>query len=536
MNRRGYLVWVLTLVVAGAVWLSAACDGGQAGGTLRVALISDPIFLDPVNLQDDRGLQIGDCLFDSLTKFDSKTGELLPSVAESWTANEDATVWTFNLREGTKFHDGSTVTAGDFKYGWERICDPDNLSEISYHLAAVKGYQAMRDGAAAELEGVVAVDDYTLEVTLSYGMGDFEFVVGHPALAPVPQAAVEGDGEYSEKPIGNGPFMMVEPWAHGEYIKVSRFDDYYGEKAHVDGVDFIVYQDEVAAYRDFQAGNLDFSIVPPAEIESARSEYGLSEDGLEAGPERQFLWGPELAPGFMSINCTDEVLGNEALRQALSLAVNRKAIANAVYEGAYQPASGIVPPGIPGYLADQWEYCRYDVESAEDKLAEAGYPNGQGLAEIVVVFPSEADVDDVMQLIRSDWESIGVKIKLESLAFAQYAEALYSGDYQIAQVGWGADYPIMGNFLFPLFYSESGDNFSLWSDSVIDARLVAAATIVNTKERIAEYQEIERVIGESSPVIPVVVLGHRHVVSERVRSLVFSPMTLWNLNEVWLAE
>ncbi len=152
----------------------------------RVA-IAEPAFIDPLNLVESEGLQVGNALFDSLVAFDSKTSEAVPAVAESWETSTDARVWTFHLRQGTTFHNGREVTAADFKYAWERICNPVNESHVAYHLAAVEGFDDMQSGAATELSGVAAIDTYTLQVTLSYPFADFDYVVGHGALAPVPR-------------------------------------------------------------------------------------------------------------------------------------------------------------------------------------------------------------------------------------------------------------------------------------------------------------------------------------------------------------
>jgi oligopeptide transport system substrate-binding protein len=560
MKKRWLLALVLALVLAGAVGALAACgeaeEGGEGevteptettvagdegpvtGGTMRMSLSSDPAFIDPVNLQEQLGVQVGDCLFDGLTTFDLKTGELLPAVAETWEPNEDASVWTFHLRQGSKFHDGSEVTAADFKYAWERICNPDNLSEISYHLADVLGYEAMQDKSATELEGVKVIDAYTLEVTLTKGVGDFEYIVGHPALAPVSKAAVEADPDFSERPVGNGPFMMAPgtKWEHDQYIKVVRFDDYYGNVALLDGVDFLIYEDEETAYLDFQAGNLHWCDVPPEQIADAQDTYGMSDDGLEAAPGKQFLWGAELATYYVCVKCTDDILSNETLRQALSLAVNREAIATSIFEGTRPAASSLIPPGIAGYVAGDWPYCKYDVEAAKAKLADAGYPNGEGLPELALTFNSGSGHEGVMQLIQSDWAAIGVNTKLDGLEWAVYLDTMDAADYQLARLGWGADYPLMYNFLFPLFQSESADNNSFWTNEEVDSRLAVAPSIADSDGRIAELQAINRIVGESVPVIPVVYYGHRQVTAESVNGLIYSPMTLWNLEQVWLSE
>jgi oligopeptide transport system substrate-binding protein len=551
ITKRVLLGTLLAVLVVGGCWALGACGGDHVGGaasqiglgespvdggTFKIALPADPDSIDALDLREQLGLEIGDCLFDSLTKFDYKTGELLPAVAESWSVNDDATVWTFHLRKGTTFHDGSPVTAADFKYAWERICTPVNESTISYHLAAVKGYDAIQDGSTTELEGVKALDANTLEVTLSHGFGDFEYVVGHPALAPESKAAVESNPDYSQMPIGNGPFMMAEPWAHDQYIKLLRFDDYYGGAAHADGAEFLIFPDEDTAYREFEAGNLDFVSVPSAQIAAARTEYGVSDDGLEVAPGKQFLDGPESSTLNMCCNCTDSLMSSEALRQALSLGIDRENIAATVFGGTRLPATGIIPQGVAGYEPDQWQYCRFDREAAKGKLTEAGYPEGAGLPEVTLTYISGVGQEDLVAMIQSDWEAIGVQTKLRGLTVPEYFEALDTRDFQLTFLSWGADYPIMYAFLYPLFASDSADNYSSYNDSAVDQALTEAPAITDTAKRTAAYQEIERTVGEASPMIPIVTDAHRQVGSDRVRGLVYSPQTLFNLDQAWIAE
>ncbi len=556
LHKHKWYMLVLALVLVGLLAVVTACGGDDeettttgagtdttvgageptAGGTFNI-YISEPAFIDPVNLQESEGTQVGNQLFDSLAKFDYLTGDILPAAAASWEANADASVWTFHLVEGAKFHDGSDVTADDFKYAWERICNPENESEISYHLSAVKGYDAMQEGTATELEGVKVVDEYTLEVTLEYSFGDFEFVVGHPALAPVPQEVVEADpAAFGDKPIGNGPFMMAEPWAHDQYVKVVKFADYYGEAPHADGVNYMIFKDDDTAWLEFQAGNLDFTTIPSGQVEASKNTYGESEDGLTIAPGKQVVTGAETAVYYLVVNNEDELMSNEALRQALSLAINRQAIVDTIFEGLREPATGIVPWGVAGFVADQWPYAKYDVEAAKAKLAEAGYPDGEGLAEIALSCNSGVGHEDIMALIQADFAAIGVNAKIDAVEWAQYLDKLGNGDFQLGRLGWIADYPIIDNFLFPLFTTGSGDNYAKYSDPAVDQALLDARATVDTDERITKYQEIERTIGETAPVIPIVMYRHGRVGSDRVQNLIFSPQGLLNLEEAWIAE
>jgi ABC-type transport system substrate-binding protein len=399
----------------------------------------------------------------------------------------------------------------------------------------VQGFDAMQDGSATELEGVKVVDDNTLEVTLSYPFGDFEYVVGHPSLGPVPQEEVEKDpAAFADMPIGNGPYKMAGPWQHDQLIQVVRNDDYYGQTTYADGVDFKIFKDQETAFLEFKAGNLDFTQIPSGQIQATITEYGESEDGLTVSPGKQTLTGPETAIYYVLFNNDDELLSNVDLRRALSLAVNREAIAQTVYEGTREPATGIVPAGVAGYLDDQWAYSKYDVEQAKQLLETAGSPGGEGLPELTLSFNSGSGHEDVMALIQADLATIGVNVVLDGSEWAQYLDKLDAADYQLGRLGWIADYPIIDNFLYPLFYSESADNASFYKNPAVDEALLDARATVDTNERIAKYQEIERTIGEDAPVMPIVKYRHQHVGSDRIMGLVYSPMGLASLEVTWI--
>ena len=545
---RKFLALALALALVVTMFGIVGCGGGdepeeepesdvQKGGTMKFRL-GDIAFIDPINLQESEGTQVGSVVFDSLTAFDPLTGELLPAAAESWEPNDDATVWTFNLVQGAKFHNGREVTAKDFKYAWERICNPDNGSEIAYHLEPVKGYQAMQDKTATELEGVKVVDDYTLEVTLEYGWADFEFVVGHPAFAPVPQEEVEKDVEaFGLMPIGNGPFKMVEPWVADQYIKVEKFADYYGDEPNIDAIDFVIISDADTAWLEFQAGNLDFTDIPVGQIESSVAEYGEAPDGYTINPGEQVVLGAESATYYYLINNTIEPFkDNVKLRQALNMAIDRQEICDKVYEGVRVPATGMVPPGIPGFVEDQWPGVTYDVEGAKAMLAEAGFPNGEGLPTITLDYNTGSNHDQPALLVQEDLKAIGINTELRGTEWAAYLDKLDAKDYQIGRLGWIADYPIMDNFLYPLFQSEAANNSSGFNDPAVDAALQEARSTTDVDERLAKYAEIERTIGETYPVIPLAFYRHAQVGSDRVNDGVFSVFSLFSFDTVWLTQ
>jgi oligopeptide transport system substrate-binding protein len=553
--RHGRLTQGLVCLVLAAALLTmpaatAGCTSGSKtvatstpagetpapGGTLHVFL-SEPLCIDPVNGMETEGCQVINAVFDSLLAYDYSTETLIPAAAERWEVNSDATEWTFYLDKNDEFHNGRTVTSADFKYAWERICDPANTSAVSYHLTPVEGYQAMQEGTATELSGLEVVDDYTLKVKLAYPFADFAYVVAHPTLAPMPREEVEKDpGAYAEKPVGNGPFAMAESWQHNQSIRLARFEGYYGAKAYVDAVDFRIMTDLNTAFLEFKAGNLDIAQIPTSEMRALQEEYGKSDDGLTAMPGRQVLLGPELASLYICLNTARPPFGNPDVRRAFSLALNREAMSETVSDGVQRPATGPVPEGVLGHLSNQWPYATFDREGAKDLLARAGFADGSELGAITLTFPSGAGNDDVMALVQADLQQIGVSVTLDGIEFATFIDRISAGDFAMAYLGWMADYPIMDNFLYSLFSTENENNYSSYSNPDVDQALLDARSTADTASRLAKYQEIERQIGEAAPIIPVLNSAHHHVASDRVRGLVLAPDLLLDLDKVWIAQ
>jgi peptide/nickel transport system substrate-binding protein/oligopeptide transport system substrate-binding protein len=359
--------------------------------------------------------------------------------------------------------------------------------------------------------------------------------VGHPSLGPVPKEEVDKDPvAFKDKPIGNGPFMMAGPWQHDQLIQVVRFEDYTGEKAIVDGIDFKIFKDEQTAFLEFQAGNLDWTTIPTGQVEACKAQYGVSDDGYTGAPGKQTLLGTEISTYYCVFNLTDELLKNIELRKAISLAINRQAICDTVYEGVRIPATGIVPPGIAGFTANQWPYAKFDQEAAKAALAAAGYPNGEGLPELRIGFNSGVGHEDVFALVQADLKAIGINTKLEGVEWAQWLDQMDAKDFQLGRLGWSSDYPIMDNWIAPLFQTDSLDNHSFYSNPAIDQGIIEARGITDTQARIAKYQEMERTIGADAPVAPMVFYAHKAIVSDRIVGLIDSPMNYFNYDQVWI--
>lgn len=521
---------------------SAASGSAAEGGTLSY-YINNPSAIDPYDLEEDQGMMVGYQLFDALTTYDFTKNELVGLAAESWDVNDAADEFTFHLVKGAKFHDGTTVTSKSFKQGWERILNPNTSTEhasaIGYHLAMVDGYSELSAGEADELKGVTCPDDDTLVVKLSQPYADFPYVCMHPALSPVPDCALEDFDTFFFAPVGNGPFKMDGKWEDGQQINLVRFDDYsYGEKAKLDGVHFNIQKDVQTAYTEFQAGNLDVAQVPTTQLKDAISQYGESEDGYTAATGKEVLTGDELSIYYLMLNVNDEQLKDKDLRHALSLAINRQAICDTVFEGTREPAGGIVPPGIKGYVENEWADSRYDVDAAK-KILDEKYPadaNGKRNLSIALTYNLDGDHKAVMEMVMADWSALGIETSSNTAEWASILSNTYpNADFQVGRLGWIADYPIMDNFLYPLFVTGGDNNYGQYSNADVDKGLLDARAIASDDERVAKYQEVDKLIAEDMPVIPLFYYKHQMVCSQRVKSLYVDPQKLCDMSTVELS-
>ena len=544
VNRRQFLGGTLA---AGSLAMLAGCGqkgdpagaGGGEGGTFRF-YINNPVCIEPYNLQESEGTQVGYQLFDSLTRYNFETSKVEPLACTSYEPNDDATEFTFHLVEGAKFHDGTPVTSQSFKYGWERMCNsetnPETPSEISYHLSMVEGYND--EGNTTELTGVTCPDDLTLVVKLKYPFADFPIVCSHPALAPIPECAKDDFMTFFLAPVGNGPFMIDGKWEDGQYITLKRFDDYYGEPAKLEGVNFVIQKDLETGYREFEAGNLDYAEVPVAQIDAAKEKFGVSEDGYNPSEGKRVLLGQEPSTYYLVCNTQAAPFNDPEVRKAISLAINRDAICETIFKGTRKSADSIIPPGIDGYEPGVWEYCAYDPERAEQILDAAGYTkdaNGSRGINFMLSYNNDGGHAEIMTSVIGDLEKIGITATSDTPEWAALLEKYSAGDFDCGRLGWVADYPIMDNFIYPLFYTGNGDNRSGYSNPEVDNLMMEARKINNDYDRRKAWQEINRLIGMDMPVIPLNFYCHSGVVSEQVKSFYLDPMKKVNLAEAELA-
>lgn len=510
-------------------------DAGQgeagAGGTLvdlQNLSTGDPNHIDPGLADNLEAAQVAVLLYDGLTEFDftdPDNPELRPLVAESFESNEDATVWTFRLRDDVTFSNGDPVLPSSFAFAWNRVADPQFASEIAYHLDPIEGAAEVADGAATELSGVVADDEaMTLTVTLAYPFADFPSVVSHPVFSPLPEeelAQLEDQTQWEQGVmIGNGPFVMAEPWQHDVSIKLERNPDYFGgltgEPAVLDALEFRISADLDSAYADFEAGNGQTGRIPAGRFAEATGNYPNTTE-------------PTLGVYHFFVNQESQLGGEEnlKLRQAISLAIDRQSIDDTVYDGARELPTGLTPPGVPGFeagLCGQW--CDYDPERAQQLVDEWRAEGGSLDAPIRMNFGAGAGHEDVVTLIQANLQAIGLDAELDPRDTTTYFSEMRQGACEMCRAGWIWDYPVYDNALYSLLHSASidGDNLARIDDPEIDAAIEQARTLTDEEERLARYREAEQRALEAVALIPINWYTGQIVYDESVVNLVQTPL------------
>ena len=500
-----------SVALSGALLLTA-CGGGDGGGTaaegggdgtfsVYIGEPENPLL--PGNTGETEGGQVVDALWTGLVEYDRESNEAVyTGVAES-IESEDQTTWTVSLKDGWTFHDGSPVTAQSYVDSWNYVANSENAQGNSYFFSNVEGYDALQgeEGAsptATEMSGLRVVDEQTFEVTLSEPYAQWPTTVGYTAFFPMPEAFFEDPEGFGEQPIGNGPFKADEAFQEGQGITLTRYDEFGGdEPAKAAAVEFRVYTEINTAYNDLQAGSLDVvDQIPPDAIASAEDQFG---ERFKTTPR-----GDITALGFPTY---DKRFADPEVRRAFSMAIDRQAITDAIFQGSRTPAASFVSPVIDGHREDACDACELNVEEANRMLEEAGFDKSE---PVDLWFNAGAGHEEWMQAVGNQLrENLGVEYQLRGdLQFAEYLpkqdEKGMTGPFRS---GWIMDYPVMENMLGPTYSTAAlppaGSNVTFYSNEEFDAKLQEGNAADSIDTAIQAYQEAEDLLVADMPATPL---------------------------------
>jgi oligopeptide transport system substrate-binding protein len=506
------------------------------GGTLRIGLGTDPASIDPRFVVDEEGELVVGALFDPLVTFDDRF-QVVPAAAERWEVDDEGREFTFELREGATFHDGTPVTADDFLRTFQRIADgtAEPPSFLAYLLEPVEG-SAEAAAEGGPLTGVEARDDTTLVVRLSEPMPGFLRTLAHPSLVPLPPSADDDLDEFAAAPVGNGAFAMVGPREPEAFIRLARFDD-HPRPAELDEVVLQIYADDPARERqweDLLDGQLQVADLAPERLDEARERFGSSPDGYR---------GPGVLDGVTStvylygFDTTQPPFDDPRVRRAISLSIDREALAEEVMQGTRLPATSLVPPSIPGAQADACTYCRHDPEAARAELEAEEGEEAIELTELRLTHNRGRTHTAIAEAMATDLEAaLDVQVELQGRDLQPFVLGVRRGEYPLFRLGWESDDPDPSAYLTPLFHSSQigTDNLTRYADDEVDALLDEARASTDTRAARAALAEAERRILDEAPVLPLLWYRHTKVVVPEVNGLRWSPLGRVDLTRVTL--
>ena len=455
---------------------------------------ASPVTLDPAISQDSGSHTYVMQIFSGLVSLDQDM-KVVPDIAERWEIETTAggTTYTFYLRSGVKFHDGREVTAADFKYSWERACRPATGSATAAtYLNDIAGVKEMLAGTADTIEGVEAVDDHTLRVTIDQPKAYFLAKLTYPIAFVVDKANVESGQEWWRKPNGTGPFKL-EDWTQYQVLLLERNDAYYGDKAKVGHVAFLLSGSPMQMYEE---GQIDVTGVYLSDLERVTDEANSLHEELTVFPE--------LSLDYIGFDTTKPPFDNPKVRQAFCYAVDKERVISQVLKDAVSPAYGILPPGMPGY-DEQFEGLSYDLGKAKSLLAEAGYGNGTDLPVIIFNVPGEGGlVSTSITAILYQWQlNLGAEIQIRQLESDAYFYRLDEEKDEAFFFGWIADYADPQNFLEVLFRTGTANNMGQYSNPEVDSLLDQAAIEQDSNTRLDLYRQAEEKIVSDAACLPL---------------------------------
>jgi peptide/nickel transport system substrate-binding protein/oligopeptide transport system substrate-binding protein len=501
----------------GATSASRSGDGPPADGYFRWRMRENPPDLDPSEATDTTSGAVTMNVNDGLVEFEPVDGklEVVPAVAERWTVSEDGRVYDFYLRDNVYFHNGRVVTSADVDYSFHRTLSPAQRSERDWVLMNITGAREYRDGKADRVTGIEILGDHHVRLSLTEPFAPFLGLLCMEAASIIPKEVYEDpDKAYLRHPVGCGPFAF-EQWQQSNFLKLKAFDKYYKGRAKMNGIKFRFIENLVTAVEEYKNGGLDFlDELPPG-------QRRLLDEAL---PGEYHRW-PQLGVYYFAYNHQlPPFKDNKKLRQAMNHAIDRRYICEKLQEGKDIPAYGILPPGLPGHREES-TVDPYDPEKAKRLLAEAGYPNGEGLPEIVFNFNTNEGHQRVAQQIQQDLAAIGVKISLRNTDWGTYLELVEGTDEENSntafyRMGWIADYPDADNFMtirLSRDYWGPKGNYSRFYHPEFERLIAEARAESDPAARVELYKQAEAVAVEEAAWMFIYFYGEEALIKPHVK-------------------
>lgn len=532
MSRFKFLTtFVLIVLLVFGLILNSGCKKKVEVVTLTFAKAGDVVKLDPADVTDGESITVMNNIFEGLIRYKPGTTELEPWLAEKWDVSPDGKVFTFYLRKGVKFHDGTDFNADAVVFSFERQRDPNH----PFHKYGEWEYWSW---CFNEIEKVEKVDDYTVKITLSEEFAPFLTTMAMFTVYIVsPKNHEKWGAEASSHPVGTGPFKFVE-WVKDDHITLEKFENYWGPKPKIDKLIFKVIPDASVRLLEHQKGTIDGMEFPnPDDLEKIKGDKNLTlltQPGLNIG-YLAFNLGQD-TPGY------DPKLSDVRVRKAIYHAINRQDIVEHLYKGTAVVAKNPLPPTLWGYNDEIVDY-EYNPDKAKELLKEAGYPNGfeTNLWAMPVARPYMFDPQKIAEAIQSDLAKVGIKAKIVTYDWGTYLDKTEGGEDAMCLLGWTMDYPDPDNILYVLLDPDaatvgSAGNVAFYrNDKVHELNMLARKTY-DIKEREKYYKEIQRIVHEDIPWVPLAHAQQMVVFRSNVKGFVLYPTGDYHFDTVYIEK
>lgn len=480
---------------------------------------AEPTSLDPLKTQGQWEAQILGDIFMGLAT-EGPDGKPVPGAAESWTTSEDGLVWTFKMREGATWSDGTPVTANDFVFAWQRMADPKSAAQYVKILYVIKNVQKAAAGELPPSEiGAKAIDDMTLEVTLEHPAGYLPQILAHQAAYPVPKHVVEmlgDDWSQAGTHTGNGPYTLAE-WKSQEYVKLVKNPLFYdAENVKIEAVYFYPTDDAVAALKRYRAGELDFLDPFPAD------QY----EQLKATIPDQVKVFPTLTTAYIAFNSRKPPFDDRRAREAFALAYNRDVVINQVLKLGEQPAFAFTPDGTENYpggaylpdkdLTDQ----AARIEKARALMAEMGYGPDNKM-RFTYYAGSNPDAKRIATVLQQMLSEVYMDASLEFLEpKTLYNQHLQTGDFTVSAAGWVGDYNDAETFLFMLESTNTSFNYGGWANADYDRLMTESRQEIDLTKRGELLKQAQAIMLNDYAILPTRFPNETILVREYVKGFV----------------
>ncbi|HET6358203.1 ABC transporter substrate-binding protein [Streptomyces sp.] len=509
--------------------------GGGADGIVKSSWGDPQNPLEPANTNEAQGGKVLDMLFRGLKRYNAKTGAAEDMLAEK-IVTTDSVNFTITVKDGWTFSNGEKVTAKSFVDAWNYGAQLKNNQKNAYFFGYIDGYAQVHPEAgqatAQTLSGLKVVNDQTFTVKLNQKFSTFPDTLGYSAYSPLPQAFFDNHDTWLSKPIGNGPYTIAS-YAKGSQMSLRKWDDYPGtDKAQNGGIDLIVYTDNNTAYTDLTAGNLDLvDDVPAAQLKNVSADLGDRYINTPAGIIQTIAF-PYYDKAWDTPNAAK-------VRTGLSMAINRQQITDTIFQKTRTPAKDWTSPvlGADGGFSETLcgTACEYNPTEAKKLVTEGGgIPGGQLKVSYNADTGSHKEWVDALcnsinNALGNDQACVGNPIGTFADFRNQIGQHKMPGPFR---AGWQMDYPLIQNFLQPLYYTNASSNDGLWTNAEFDKLVDQANAETDTAKAVEIFQQAEEVVRDQMAAIPLWYQNGSAGYSERVSNVALNPFSVPVYNEI----